>query len=448
MAKRRNVGRSEPSRKETAMTRRERARARQLTLIVSAVVGVALLLLAIALLYQLAFLPSSAVASVNGEKISTRSLAVESRFSQYQQINQLQYLQQLESQFGNQGFFTSQIDQITSQLSNNETLATTVMENMIDRTLVEQLAKQNDVSVSDAELQTRLESFIASQQGFVTAPDATATAEALAAATPTPSPTPSPTPTTTLTITATALLTPTATPAPTPTSHLQTTDEFNTGLESVLANVSEGAKISKEQARAIYAASLRNEILTQKLQDKLGDQMPLQGEQVHARHILISVAAGTSEADQQAALSKAISITARLRNGEDFATLAQKYSGDTGSAPNGGDLGFFGRGQMVPEFEQVAFSQPLNQVSDPVKSQFGYHIIETLEKTPGTPSFSLWLDDQKAQAKITRSLTASRVPKLPVVLSQPTATPSFVQTTIEAQPAPTVAPATAGTPAP
>lgn len=448
MAKRRNVERSEPSRKETAMTRRERERARQLTLIVSAVVGVALLLLAVALLYQLAFLPGSAVASVNGEKISTRSLGVESRFTQYQMVNQLQSLNQLEQQFGNQGFFTSQIEQITSQLSNNETLANTVMEDMIDRTLVEQLAKNNDISVSETELQARLESFIASQQGFVTAPDATATAEALAAATPTPSPTPSPTPTSTLAITATAVLTPTATPAPTPTAHLQTTDEFNTGLENVLANVSEGAKISKEAVRAIYSAALRNEILTEKLQEKLGDQMPLQGEQVHARHILISLPAVASEAEQETALSKAISLTARLRNGEDFATLAQEYSDDTGSAANGGDLGFFGRGQMVTEFEDVAFSQALNQISDPVKSQFGYHIIETLEKTPGTPSFTQWLQDQKAQAKITRSLTAARLPKLPVLLNQATATPASFQATIVVEPSPTVAPATEGTPAP
>ncbi|MFZ2489679.1 MAG: peptidylprolyl isomerase [Anaerolineae bacterium] len=448
MAKRRNVERSEPSRKETAMTRRERERARQLTLVVSAVVGVALLLLAVALLYQAIILPASAVATVNGEKISTRSLGVESRFSQYQQINQLQYFQQLEQQFGGQGFFTSQIQQITSQLSNNETLANTVMENMIDQTLVEQLAKSNDISVGEAELQARLESFIASQQGFVTAPDATATAEALAAATPTPSPTPSPTPTSTLAITATAVLTPTATPAPTPTAHLQTTDEFNTGLENVLANVSEGAKISENQVRAIYIAALRNEILTEKLQEKLGDQMPLQGEQVHARHILISVAADASDSDREAALNKAISITTRLRNGEDFVTLAQKYSDDTGSATNGGDLGFFGRGQMVAEFEEVAFSQALNQISDPVKSQFGYHIIETLEKTPGTPNFTQWLQDQKAQAKITRSLTAARIPKLTVLVNQATATPASLQATIVVQPSPSAVPATEGTPAP
>ena len=82
-------------------------------------------------------------------------------------------------------------------------------------------------------------------------------------------------------------------------------------------------------------------------------------------------------------MAKAISITQRLNSGEDFATLAQKFSDDTGSGANGGELDFFGRGQMVKEFEDAAFSLPIGQISEPIKSQFGYHIIQVEEKDKG-----------------------------------------------------------------
>ena len=69
-------------------------------------------------------------------------------------------------------------------------------------------------------------------------------------------------------------------------------------------------------------------------------------------------------------------IKTKLDNGEDFAKLAQEYSKDTGSAKNGGELGSFAKGQMVKEFEDAAFSMKEGEISNPVKSQFGYHIIK------------------------------------------------------------------------
>lgn len=418
MAKRRRVERTEPSRKEAAMTKRERERARRLTIIVGVVVGIALVVLAAGLLYQSVVLPRTAVAKVNDQSISTNDLWKLTRFDQFQRINQLQNLLQFQDQIdpgGQQGFFTSQIQQLQSELINQEGSTNRVLEQMIDTELVRQLAAANNVTVSEAEVQAQLESLVASQQGAVTAPEATATAEALALATPTPSPTPSPTPTTTV---ASTLTTPIVTPEPTPTVHVQTADEFTTGLDQLLNNVSQGANISVADARKLYVELVTTQLLSNKLTEQLGEQMPLTGEQVRARHILISVAADATEADKQLALGKAISITQRLRSGEDFATLAQQYSDDTGSGQQGGDLGFFGRGQMVPEFEEVAFTQPIGEISDPVLSQFGYHIIEVLEQQPGSPSFDAWLQDQKSLAQITRALTAARLPKLPAVPPQ------------------------------
>jgi len=417
------------------MTKAERERARLLTIVVGAVVGLALLVLVVGLLYQSVVIPNSAVATVNGQRIATNDLWKLTRFDQYQRVSQLQSLLQYQEQIdpgGEQGFFTSQIQQLQSQLINPEGLTNSVLEQLIEERLVRQLAADNNIVASDAEVQAELESLIAAQAGMVTAAQATATAEALAIATPTPSPTPSPTPTSTLGIT---LPTVAPTPEPTPTAQIQAESDFNTGLEQLLANVSQGANISQADARKLYVDLLSANILREKLTEQLGDQMPTSGEQVRARHILISVAADASEADKQIALAEAVSVTQRLRAGDDFAELALQVSDDTGSAQQGGDLGFFARGQMVTEFEDAAFSLPIGEISDPVLSQFGYHIIEVLETQPGNPNFTAWLQEQKSLAQIVRSLTASRLPSLPVVPSQLFVDPTTSSAPLVATPA-------------
>lgn len=100
-------------------------------------------------------------------------------------------------------------------------------------------------------------------------------------------------------------------------------------------------------------------------------------EQRRASHILIAVKKDASAADQAAAKSKAEGLVAQLRkNPGDFAKLAKANSQDPGSAENGGDLGYFGKGAMVKPFEDAAFSLKQGEISDPVQSDFGYHIIE------------------------------------------------------------------------
>jgi foldase protein PrsA len=94
-------------------------------------------------------------------------------------------------------------------------------------------------------------------------------------------------------------------------------------------------------------------------------------EQVTARHILVP------------SLPLANQIEANLKSGQSFASLAKKYSTDPGSKDKGGELGSFRRGQMVPAFDQYAFSAPIGQISPPIKSPFGYHIIQVESRTPG-----------------------------------------------------------------
>ena len=105
--------------------------------------------------------------------------------------------------------------------------------------------------------------------------------------------------------------------------------------------------------------------------------------QLKARHILIRFKGSTvplkkdaKELTEEEALAKAQDIRKKLLDGADFATLAKAESDDAGSGANGGDLGTFGHGRMVPAFEKVAFSLPVGELSEPVKSQFGYHIIK------------------------------------------------------------------------
>jgi peptidyl-prolyl cis-trans isomerase D len=99
-----------------------------------------------------------------------------------------------------------------------------------------------------------------------------------------------------------------------------------------------------------------------------------QEEQVKASHILVLAKDSDPEEVQQAAKKKIDAVYAKAKSGANFAALAREYS-EGPSAPGGGDLGWFGRGDMVPEFEEAAFSTPKGQVSEPVKSQFGWHII-------------------------------------------------------------------------
>lgn len=117
------------------------------------------------------------------------------------------------------------------------------------------------------------------------------------------------------------------------------------------------------------------------------------GEQVHARHILLSIVdqkgqpsqwESASLAEKTAVRKKMEDLQKQIKKGANFAELAEKNSVDKGSAANGGDLGFFGRGQMVPAFEKAAFSLAEGQVSDIVESPFGLHLIKLIEKKPAS----------------------------------------------------------------
>lgn len=114
-------------------------------------------------------------------------------------------------------------------------------------------------------------------------------------------------------------------------------------------------------------------------------------DEVEASHILIKTTDDQNkplpEAEQKKAKEKAEKVLKEVKAGGDFAELAKKYSQDPGSAEQGGSLGTFGKGMMVKEFEDAAFGMEPGQVSDLVKTDFGYHIIKVTDRIKETTSF-------------------------------------------------------------
>ena len=119
-------------------------------------------------------------------------------------------------------------------------------------------------------------------------------------------------------------------------------------------------------------------------------------EMVRARHILIRVKDSKSKKEWADARKKAMEIKAKLDKGADFAEMARKYSQDPGSRERGGDLGYFSRGKMIKPFEEAAFSLKKGEISGPVKTPFGYHLIELEDRKPASVK---GLDQVKEQVR-------------------------------------------------
>ena len=138
-------------------------------------------------------------------------------------------------------------------------------------------------------------------------------------------------------------------------------------------------------------------------------------EQIWARHILV--------ADE----ATAIDLRKQLEAGADFGTLAAMLSIDTGSKAKGGDLGWFGRGKMVADFENAAFSLKIGEISQPIKTTYGYHIIQVIghEFRPlteqeyqdaVTAAFTAWLKAQRDASKVViNSVWTKFVPSSPTL---------------------------------
>jgi peptidyl-prolyl cis-trans isomerase C len=146
-----------------------------------------------------------------------------------------------------------------------------------------------------------------------------------------------------------------------------------------------------------------------KVYDDAIKQVPPE-EEVHARHILVRAAAGDDKASK-AAEDKIKAVIARLNKGEDFTKVATEVTEDPSGKANGGDLGYFSKEQMVPEFADVAFKLDKGKISEPVKTQFGWHVIKVEDKRQKPPPS---YDEVKPQleAFVARKAQADLVTKL------------------------------------
>jgi peptidyl-prolyl cis-trans isomerase C len=135
-------------------------------------------------------------------------------------------------------------------------------------------------------------------------------------------------------------------------------------MEAVLRNAGKTA-LTPQAMSAVY-----NEAVKQ-----MADE-----QEVHARHILFRVADANDQNASKEAEAKAKATLARLKKGEDFGTLAKELTDDPPGKQDGGDLGYFTKDQMVPEFSEVAFKLDKGQISDPVKTAFGWHLIKIEDK--------------------------------------------------------------------
>jgi parvulin-like peptidyl-prolyl isomerase len=228
--------------------------------------------------------------------------------------------------------------------------------------------------------------------------------------TPTPTFTPEPTLANTEGITPTATPADTPTPGPTATLNVIGADALATQYTEWLNTIAEQTGLDE----ATYRSYIRAVVLGDKLGDALGEETPRIAEQTNARHILVETEEEANDA------------LARLEAGEEFADLASELSTDPGSAAQGGELGFVPAGTFVPAIDEAVFSLPVGQISDPIETQFGWHIVEVLEReeqelSPSNYSqaqrqaYSDWLTEARQAATIEDLWTADMAPADPLL---------------------------------
>ena len=184
---------------------------------------------------------------------------------------------------------------------------------------------------------------------------------------------------------------------------------------------SNGKRFTTEEAVAIDYITLKRDdflaqatVTEQDLQSRYEEKVKevASNEQRQAQHILITIDDKTKEAD---ALKKIQGVEKRARAGEDFGKLAKEFSQDTGSVANGGDLGFAGRGLFDPAFEQSLFGLKQGEISAPVRSQYGFHLIKLNKiQTAEKPAFAALRAQLEQEARLAKAdeLFAEQVEKL------------------------------------
>ena len=400
-----NTKNSALTKKHLARLERERIQTRWILISTVIVITLVVGLIGFGILNESFLKPNAAIVTVNSDKASLQRFQEEARYARVNLINQYQQTQQMASYFGTdantQQYFTSQLSQISGQLEAN-TLGQSVLNQLIADLLIRQEAKKRGITVTSEEV----DAYIQEQFGFYkngtatpvptlpVLPTSTLSPLQMTLVPPTATPVVTQTATATPTLAPTPVITITPTVAPSPTPY--TEEAYKQNYADYVKGVKTNANVSEATLRYIFESNLYRTKIQKAILDEMN--LPRTQEEVWARHILV--------ADE----TKAKEVTDRLAAGEDFAAVAASLSTDS-SAAQGGDLGWFAKGKMVAEFETAAFSMKIGQISDPVKSQFGYHIIQVLghEERPLTDAdysslqstkFQEWIDSQQQAATV------------------------------------------------
>ncbi len=408
-----------PKRKQARPPRSVRQRAvDRIVVIASIALGVVIVaILGIALFIEGVIVPTQPVASVGGESISVASFQERVRYERWR--TGLELIPVAQSQFAREFLTNSQFGpyadmyrdlQIPTQMGRK------VLDRMIEALIIQQYARENGISLSPEEIEKQRFTFY----GFDPDPStATPTLTPTLTLTPFVSPTPTntPIPTAEPTITATPSLTPLPTGIPTATPNA--TERAKT-FEEDRTNFTNAARrnVGVDEAflnRLFAEAALREKVIV-----AVAGEPPKEQLQVKARHILLKTQAEAEE------------VLRALQNGESFAALAAALSQDPGSAAQGGELDWAGRGVYVPQFEEAVFNAPIGAVVGPIDTSsngpnFGFHIIQVQgrEMRPLTEeqgrqaqqrAFSQWLSEQRtARGAQTFPLWIDVVPTSPTL---------------------------------
>ena len=422
------------NRKHVARLERERQQVRLIQTISITTIVIVVLIIAYGIFDTTYLRTHKSIAEVNGEKIVLKYWQERMQLTRLNLANNLQTMQYYQQSFGMDT--SQQQQQIQFQLQDAETLGSQVLTQLVDEALIRQEAKKRGITVSTNEVDTKVKESLNFFPDGTPTPTITpteagrptltseqlllypATAIPTEVLTATPGPTNTPDPASTATSTPGAA-TPTALPEPpTATATPYTLDGYKTQYGKSIDNLK-----SFGVSEATYRSVFENQLYHDKLIIEVAKDAPHTNEQVLARHILV-------DNEQLAGV-----VYTLLNSGQDFGTLAKKYSKDTSSAVNGGNMDWFGKGAMVPEFEQAAFSQPIGEIGKPVKSQYGYHIIQVIARQdlPATASqyeenqktvFTDWLTKTSDDAKTAKTLTThddvwkASIPALPAAIQQ------------------------------
>ncbi len=420
------------TKKHLARLERERRQTRLITSIAIGIVVAIVGLIGYGILNETVLKARQPVVTVNGDSVTLREFQVRVRAMRQQYANQFLYYYQLYQMFGMDPASDSNLSQIETNLATPSNIGQQVIEEITNDLLIRQYAQDNGIVVTDAEIEKAIHDAFGYYPDGTPTPAATGTpliyptwsATQYALMTPIIPATLTPTPTIDLTATATTIptLAPTGTataiPSITPTATPYTQDGFQTTYKESLSIYAQLGMTEADFRRIFFESALYRERVTAIVTADVAREQ----EQVWARHILV-----TDEVTAQ-------SIREQLLAGADFATLAAANSLDPGSKDAGGDLGWFGKGQMLAEFETATFALQVGEISQPVQTAAGWHIIQALghETRPFTDTeytdavtaaFNQWLTDQRAIATIViASNWVANTPNLPSLESISAAT--------------------------